>query len=93
MSAHEKGGAQQPTPPPLPPPSTGIPKINPTMKPHCKKSVPKPPPTPTTRTPFTPNIAPNNQDQRPATQQDDGSKGSQDSPGGSHGMSDKITKK
>ena len=79
MSNSEEGGAQQPTPPPLPPPSTGIPKINPTMEPHCQKSVPKPPPTPTTWTPFTHNIAAINQDQPAATQHNDGSKGSEKS--------------
>ena len=55
-------------------------EINPTMTPNYKKSVLKPPPTPTTRTPLTPNIATTKQDQVPATPHNDGSKGSQESP-------------
>ena len=82
MSDSEEGGAQQPTPPPLPPSSilTGTPKVNPMTETYHKKTVPKSPPTPTALTPFTPNNASNNQDQTPVAQPDDGSKGSKESP-------------
>ena len=50
------------------------------MTPHYKKSVLKPPPTLTTRTPSTLNIASSNQDQIPATPHNYGSKGSWESP-------------